>query len=75
MSDERESSMTTSEAGRKGGRCTAQRYGRAHYEKIGKRGGLAVIKKYPPEHFEAIGRKGGQKTRELVEKGRLVEAG
>ena len=35
-------SMTVSEAGRKGGRVTAERHGHEFYEEIGKKGGQKV---------------------------------
>lgn len=62
--------MTTAEAGAKGGRTTAQRYGPEFYEEIGRKGGQAVSDKYGPEFYGEIGRKGGQRVKELIEAGK-----
>ena len=62
--------MTTQEAGRKGGRTTAKRYGPEFYETIGRKGGETVSKRYGPEFYGEIGRKGGQKVKELIERGK-----
>ena len=62
--------MTTREAGAKGGKTTAQRYGPDFYEEIGRKGGQAVSEKYGPEFYGEIGRKGGQKVKELIEAGK-----
>lgn len=63
-------SMTTREAGAKGGKTTAQRYGPEFYEEIGRKGGQAVSDKYGPEFYGEIGRKGGQRVKELIEAGK-----
>lgn len=62
--------MTIKEAGRKGGKTTARRYGVEFYEEIGRKGGQAVNAKYGSEFYGAIGRKGGQRVKELIEAGR-----
>lgn len=67
--------MTVGEAGRKGGKSTAKKYGPEFYESIGKkggliggpRGGLATKQKYGPEFYESIGHKGGQKVKRLIQ--------
>ena len=62
--------MTVSEAGRKGGETTAERYGHEFYEEIGKKGGQkggqTTFKRYGPQFYEEIGRKGGHKVRDLI---------
>ena len=66
--------MTVSEAGRKGGETTSERFGREFYEEIGKKGGKkggqTTFKRYGREFYEEIGRKGGSKVRELIEEGK-----
>lgn len=67
-----------SEAGRKGGLTTRERYGRDHFREIGRnggltggaKGGLTTRARYGHEHFEAIGRKGGRKVRDLIQAGK-----
>ncbi len=68
--DQKADGMTTREAGRKGGKTTAQRYGPEFYEEIGRKGGQAVSEKYGPEFYGEIGRKGGQRVKELIEAGK-----
>lgn len=71
MSEEaKEKVISVREAGRRGGRTTARRYGHEFYQAIGKKGGGTVAEKYGHEHFEAIGKKGGRKVASLVEAGR-----
>ncbi len=70
MAEDKE--MTVQEAGRKGGRTTAERHGHEFYEKIGKKGGEARKQSLGPHGYEALGRKGGQKVKELIEKGKQV---
>ena len=70
--------MTVSEAGRKGGRSTAKRYGPEIYEQIGHkggliggpRGGMATKEKYGQGFYESIGHKGGQKVKQLIKEAR-----
>jgi general stress protein YciG len=69
MADE-EKEMTVQEAGRRGGKTTAERHGHEFYEKIGKKGGEARKQALGPEGYEELGRKGGQKVKELIEKGK-----
>lgn len=73
--------MTTSEAGRRGGRRTAQTHGRDFYQNIGRKGGETVSREYGPEFYSEIGRKGGrigghkggQRVRELISEGYQYE--
>ncbi|MDA8217056.1 MAG: hypothetical protein ACYC1C_01415 [Chloroflexota bacterium] len=67
---ENEGSLTVEQAGRRGGKTTAKKYGRGFYKQIGRKGGESVAKKYSHEHFEEIGRKGGLRVAELIEKGK-----
>ena len=62
--------MTVGEAGRKGGKTTAKKYGPGFYEEIGKKGGDTTSKKYGHEFYEEIGHKGGQKVKKLIEAGK-----
>ena len=64
------SGMTVSEAGHKGGSTTAKRYGHEFYQEIGmkggKKGGQTTLERYGPQFYEEIGRKGGAKVRDLI---------
>jgi len=55
--------MSRSEAGRKGGMSTKQRYGGEHFSRIGrlggKKGGESTKRRYGVEFYQKIGRKGG----------------
>ena len=55
--------MSRSEAGRKGGLSTKQRYGGDHFSRIGrmggKKGGESTKRRYGVEFYQRIGRKGG----------------
>jgi len=62
--------MTVGEAGRKGGKQTAKKYGPGFYEEIGKKGGETTSQKYGHEFYEQIGHKGGQKVKKLIEQGK-----
>lgn len=62
--------MTVGEAGRKGGKTTAKKYGPGFYEEIGKKGGDTTSQKYGHEFYEEIGHKGGQKVKRLIEEGK-----
>ena len=70
--------MTVGDAGRKGGKATAKKYGPEFYEEIGKKGGkiggpiggLVTKEKYGQEFYEEIGHKGGQKVKRLIEQGK-----
>lgn len=42
MPTEEKRPMTVAEAGRRGGRTTAERHGPGHYEEIGRKGGQRV---------------------------------
>lgn len=57
MSDKPE--MSCAEAGRRGGKTTAKKYGKKHYSEIGKKGGAATAEKYGREFYVTIGRRGG----------------
>ncbi|MDO8489845.1 MAG: stress-induced protein, KGG, repeat-containing protein [bacterium] len=50
--------MSVREAGRRGGRATANTHGREFYQNIGRKGGERVSR--DREHMAAIGRKGGE---------------
>lgn len=58
-----EQKMSRSEAGRKGGLSTKQRYGGDHFSRIGrlggKKGGESTKQRYGVEFYQKIGRKGG----------------
>lgn len=58
----KKNSLTTVEAGRKGGETTRQRHGPDHYSRIGKLGGEATKAK-GPGYYAEIGRKGGSVPR------------
>ena len=74
--------MTVGEAGRKGGRSTAKKYGPEFYEEIGKKGGIiggpkggaTTKRKYGHDFYEQIGHKGGQKVKQLIEAGKRKTA-
>ncbi len=66
--------MTVREAGRRGGATTQARYGREFYQKIGKKGGVTNSAKHGREFYAEIGKKGGQIIRELVQRGKVLEA-
>ena len=66
--------MSVQEAGRKGGKTTAERHGPEFYERIGKKGGEARKQALGPSGYEELGRQGGRKVRELIEKGKRAEA-
>jgi general stress protein YciG len=65
--------MTVEEAGRKGGRATAETHGKEFYSTIGKKGGEKVAEEKGPEFYSAIGHKGGQKVKKLIEEGKEYE--
>lgn len=58
--------LTVSEAGRRGGEATKERYGLDHYKTMGSKGGEMTKAKYGPEHYSEIGRKGGAKRKKPV---------
>ncbi|MHB0976093.1 MAG: KGG domain-containing protein [Candidatus Aquicultorales bacterium] len=66
--------MSVSEAGRKGGKTTSNKYGHGFYEEIGhmggKKGGMTTRSRHGHEFYEEIGHKGGQKVRRLIEEGK-----
>ena len=57
--------MSRSEAGRKGGKTTKNRYGGEHFGRIGrlggKKGGETTKQRYGSEFYQKIGRIGGSK--------------
>jgi len=67
--------MTVSEAGRRGGRRTAETHGHEFYENIGAKGGQTTSHKYGTPFYEEIGHKGGQKVRQLIEEGKRAAGG
>jgi general stress protein YciG len=60
-----ETKMSRSEAGRKGGLTTKDRYGEDFFGKIGriggKKGGETTKRRYGVEFYQQIGRKGGSR--------------
>ncbi|MCL6630286.1 MAG: hypothetical protein ACPL7O_05385 [Armatimonadota bacterium] len=69
---ERKGGMTVSEAGRRGGKKTAETHGHEFYEEIGKKGGETTSERYGTPFYEEIGHKGGQKVKQLIEAGRKL---
>jgi uncharacterized protein len=57
--------LTSSEAGRKGGKTTLKKYGTEFYQKIGqkggRKGGQTTKERYGTTFYQEIGRKGGLK--------------
>lgn len=64
--------MTVSEAGRRGGKKTAETHGHEFYEEIGKKGGETTSERYGTPFYEEIGHKGGQKVKQLIEAARKL---
>jgi len=62
--------MTVSEAGRLGGRKTADTYGPEFYQEIGRKGGNATLRRHGPEHYKRAGLLGGARVRELIAAGK-----
>ena len=62
------------EMGRKGGATCRDRYGVAFLRQIGREGGEATRAKHGREHLAAIGKKGAARVRELVARGKELEA-
>lgn len=62
------------EIGKLGGEATRDRHGREHYQKLGRQGGDATAASHSLDHYEKIGSRGGQRVRELIRKGRELEA-
>ena len=60
--EESKGAMTVSEAGKRGGETTSERYGHEFYENIGKKGGKTTSERYGSPFYEEIGAKGGQTT-------------
>lgn len=54
--------MNRSQAGRRGGQSTVQKYGPSFFAEIGQKGGTAVSRNR--EHMSSIGRKGGKARRQ-----------
>lgn len=69
--------MTVAEAGRKGGKTTAERYGHEFYQNIGRTGGMkggnTTKGRYGAEFYREIGTKGGRRVRELIEEGKRAQ--
>lgn len=72
---ENKGGMTVSEAGKRGGKKTAETHGHEFYEEIGKKGGETTSEKYGTPFYEEIGQKGGQKVRQLIEEGKKAAGG
>jgi general stress protein YciG len=64
--EQKKTKMSRSEAGRKGGKATKERYGEEHFGKIGKiggkKGGETTKERYGSEFYQKIGRLGGSKN-------------
>ena len=65
--------MTVSEAGRKGGNKTKEKYGKDFYRKIGKAGGDETKALHGHEFYEAIGKKGGAEVKRLIAAGKEAD--
>ena len=76
MVDKNKGDMSVSEAGRKGGETTKERYGEGFYVQIGRKGGRkggeTTKERYGEGFYEDIGHKGGQKVKELIERGKSI---
>jgi uncharacterized protein len=57
--------MTRQEAGRLGGKATARKYDRAHFQEIGRRGGQTTLERYGSEE---MARRGANGFRSYAEK-------
>ena len=72
------SDMTVREAGRKGGSKVRDKYGIEFYQQIGQKGGTTTWETHGKEFYQKIGKmggtKGGARIRELIAKGKQVEA-
>ncbi|MGP4070142.1 YjzC family protein [Halobacillus sp. B29] len=68
-------SMTTEEAGRKGGEKTSRKYDQEHFENIGKKGGEKTSQNHDQEFYENIGQKGGETTSQEYSKEHFEEIG
>jgi general stress protein YciG len=61
-------------AGRAGGAATMAKFGREFYVSTGALGGQKCAANHDASFYESIGRKGGQRVRELLAKGKALEA-
>ncbi|MEX0616555.1 MAG: general stress protein [Candidatus Woykebacteria bacterium] len=52
--------MTTEEAGRRGGLAVKKKYGPTFYSEIGRKGGQSTKRNYGPDFYSKIGEKGGE---------------
>jgi len=68
-------SITTAEAGQKGGATTSRKYGPEFYQEIGQKGGRVVSEKYGPDFYHKIGTMGGHKVRDLIKKAKESSEG
>jgi uncharacterized protein len=66
--------MSVAEAGKRGGKSTAKKYGKEFYSSIGAKGGKATSKNQGTAFYKEIGRKGGAKVRDLIRKAQEMEA-
>ncbi|HOX41063.1 MAG TPA: KGG domain-containing protein [bacterium] len=73
QNEEDKGRMSVSEAGKKGGKKTAQTHGHDFYQEIGRKGGETTSREHGPNFYSEIGHKGGQRVRELIEEGRESE--
>jgi general stress protein YciG len=60
--------LTMREAGRRGGKKVAEKYGREFFRENGRKGGEAVVEKYGIEHYERLGRERWETNRGGLQK-------
>jgi uncharacterized protein len=54
-------------------RITAE-HGVRYWSEIGKKGGQTTLQRHGKAHYQASGKKGGARMRELLERGKAIEA-
>ena len=64
VGEEKPSSMSTSEAGRKGGSVVRDKYGEDYYRRIGKKGGNTTKERQDADFYSRIGKMGGTAKRQ-----------
>ena len=58
--DDQQTKLTVSEAGRRGGLTTLSRYGREHFQKAGRKGQASLSAKLTQDQRREWGRQGGR---------------